>query len=267
MSDVTFLVQGRLTKEGVDTISKCINLGSVVLSCWDDDDPNLIDKAKNLGAKVVISNIWKNDFYNYQNVRYHIQTTLEGLRHTDTDLVIKLRGDEYYENLLPLKEKLINFPDKWIACNVFFRKDYLFHPSDHVIGMNKKDIKKTYEDSLAFINQESVINMERLDVEFLGLKPSHCFPFVTCENLLCLNYLGTKGFCLESLRGLSDEEVVEKHRDLIIEHFKLVRVSELGRFLCRFNSNPKPNGPKFFTNEKQMIKHGGSKSITAFDQL
>jgi hypothetical protein len=65
-----------------------------------------------------------------------VNSTLEGLKKSNTKYSIKVRADEYYENWGPFIDKMTNEPTKILTNNVFFRKveRYPFHISDHIIG-------------------------------------------------------------------------------------------------------------------------------------
>jgi hypothetical protein len=282
VSYITFLIQGRITQEGLDSISRYSPYGNVVVSCWNDDKDNIISSAKKLGAKVVVNEMWPCDKYNFQNIRYHLVSTLSGLKQVDSKFVIKLRGDEYYENILPIIDSLLSNPCKMTTSNIFFRgkgssvfidgvKSYspptLFHPSDHIMGTNTEALKYIFEKTVEKINTYSCNQSGVLRVEELGLSSEYCFPYVTAEALFCIFYLQYKGIdVLKSVSKMSVEEVEAFHKKIITENYSLVRVSRLGNFLCRFNSNPNKSGPKFFTDEESML-NCVIKSITSFDEL
>lgn len=69
----------------------------------------------------------------------------------------------------------------------------------------------------------------------------------------CLSYLKTKGVdVISDIKGMTTDEISSYHRNIIKQHYRLVRASELGYFLFRFKSNTDREGPTAFTNEEDF---------------
>ncbi len=122
---------------------------NIVVSHWDTDNIILQNKLKNYKIKSIANIFHKNfNIYNNQNVYYQVLSTLNGLKHIETEYVIKLRSDQWIGNLEPLFNSILNpvNKDKYVCSNLHFRPDKLFkfHPSDKIIGGATDLILKTF---------------------------------------------------------------------------------------------------------------------------
>ena len=187
---ITFVIQGPLTCETIKTAKICKKYGEVIVSCWDNDCPNLI---KNLGrhAKIIKNKFFKPKGYNFQNIQYHIKTFFEGVRAAKTDYVIKLRSDEYFTDISNLVDTARKNPNKITTCNFLFRPDVLFHPSDHIIGGKKKSLFSMLIWSMEFI--KNFKEDKPVSAKKVGLKSELFYKDITAELTFCISYLKGKG--------------------------------------------------------------------------
>ena len=83
----------------------------------------------------------------------------------------------------------------------------------------------------------------------------------------CLSYLKTKGIdVLSDIKNMTIDEIESYHRNIINQHYKLVRASDLGYFLFRYKSNTDRSGPTAFTNEEDFLEYR-IKSIKSLEDL
>tara|TARA_Y100001934_G_C12373449_1_gene787768 strand:+ start:3414 stop:4205 length:792 start_codon:yes stop_codon:yes gene_type:complete len=261
---ITFVIQGPLTCETIKTAKICKKYGEVIVSCWDNDCPNLI---KNLGrhAKIIKNKFFKPKGYNFQNIQYHIKTFFEGVRAAKTDYVIKLRSDEYFTDISNLVDTARKNPNKITTCNFLFRPDVLFHPSDHIIGGKKKSLFSMLIWSMEFIKnfkEDKPVSAKRV-----GLKSELFYKDITAELTFCISYLKSKGInVVEDIKGMDDKELKKYHKKIMNDHYALVRASDMGNFLFRFKGNPDITGPTAFTSEEQFLNYN-LKSIKSLKEL
>ena len=261
---ITFVIQGPVTCETIKTAKICKKYGEVIVSCWDNDCPNLI---KNLGrhAKIIKNKFFKPKGYNFQNIQYHIKTFFEGVRAAKTDYVIKLRSDEYFTDISNLVDTARKNPNKITTCNFLFRPDVLFHPSDHIIGGKKKSLFSMLIWSMEFIKnfkEDKPVSAKRL-----GLKSELFYKDITAELTFCISYLKGKGInVVEDIKGMDDKELKKYHKKIMNDHYALVRASDMGNFLFRFKGNPDITGPTAFTSEEQFLNYN-LKSIKSLKEL
>jgi len=174
----TVVIQGPLHPNSLVAIKAISRDFNVVISSWKTnsvDEKNLdtlLERAEHV--TVVSHSIESLEFKNNQANRfYQFYSTYKGVCLVDTEFVIKMRSDEYYTNLVPLAEKILKNPGKFVCNDVFFRnpetneqENFLFHPSDHLYGGKTEDIKQTLkacvDDCLTKTPEELSIQMADL---------------------------------------------------------------------------------------------------------
>ena len=85
---VTFIVQGSLTEEALRGIYNYKKLGRVIVSCWDVDPKHVIDRVPN-DVELIVNKLKENDSYNFQNIKYHLESTINGLKRATTPFAVK----------------------------------------------------------------------------------------------------------------------------------------------------------------------------------
>jgi hypothetical protein len=127
------------------------------------------------------------------------------MRLVDTEYAIKLRSDEYYTDLMPIVEKFLEDDEKLVSNNVFFRKTYAFHPSDHLyIGKTKHLISALGKclKECETVEPTSFFGYDQLNSE------------LTPEQHFCLNWILTKDPKIE-LRDKNAGDIMRKHVDVV----------------------------------------------------
>lgn len=218
--NITFIIQGNLHKNGINNIPIYLKYGNVILSCWESDNTDEIEKLYNI--KIVKQNYPadKIKYSNKQNLFFQCLTSLNGLEACETEYAIKVRCDEYYTDFKYFIKTMLSTPDNITTNNVFFRPDevYKFHFSDHVMGGKTKMLfdmfLKVYE---------SLLDLYQ--------------PYFA-EIMLCRQYLKNKGI-----------EPINAHSMRIMrENVNLVDIGKMGKFKISFNSSR-----KYYT-EKEIDK-------------
>ena len=167
------------------------------------------------------------------NVYRQCISTLAGLERTTTAMAIKLRADEYYEDLSVVLARMAANPNKIVTNNIFFLRDHIrkFHASDHLMGGSTQALTAMFgiskqrcetastflpgvmsEGVLAFLLQGT---RERAEYFRKG--------GTSAEQILTTSFLLHKGLPLD----------LERSRELTQEHFDVVPLASLGRYVWR----------------------------------
>jgi hypothetical protein len=234
MREVSSLViQGKLNPITVDNYEYYLRFfDEVIYSYWycDNDKKIKLISQKEPRVKTITGMLTKK-FYNCQSIFCQCLTTLNGIRESSGNFVVKMRSDEYYEKMDVFLNKVINTPNKIITNNVFFRytKDALYHPSDHLIGGTFENMIGTFSKLYRILEiyaDKSII----LPVD-LNIKKKYISEVnrVVAEQLLAISFLKFKGFD-------KIPHDLDTARRIMLEYFDCVPVSELGEFVVRANS-------------------------------
>jgi len=121
----------------------------IIISCWDDDE---IDKINNSDITIVQSK--KPLQVGSGNKNLQIISSLNGLKQTDTEFVIKIRNDQRYTHTS--MKKMFDFYGKYKERESCFYYDeqkpknricvsgnfaeFSFHPRDHLFWGNREDL-------------------------------------------------------------------------------------------------------------------------------
>ena len=142
---ITLIFQGRLGVEIIDMIKKNIDNYKIVVvtnDIFNDSNKEILNKLDEFSKITLIKYYIPIDNVNNEsNMYYQFYSTYLGLCNSETEYSIKFRADEYFENIEPLTNFIINNPDKIVTSDFLFRKTYLlkYNISDHYIG-GKTDI-------------------------------------------------------------------------------------------------------------------------------
>lgn len=167
MIDCTLLIQGKINEESFNLWIKNYKEWKVVVSIWEDDN---ITKYKIPKAwKVILNNKPKKRFMEHGNLDYQIITTINGLRNSNTEFVIKARTDEYWSNLELVYELIKNNENKIISSSMFFRKWglYDFHCGDKILAGKKENLELMFNTAYN-IAKEGVLD-SKVPETYLGL--------------------------------------------------------------------------------------------------
>lgn len=217
---VSIIIQGPLHSRSINTIPQYLKYGEVIVSCWDNDNLNLIEKYKDKitlvindfkkASKLSVRSGAKNP-YVFQNY-----STLEGLKVAKNFLAIKFRSDESYPAIDPILKKIKENRDsknekgihnwfKLVTSNIYFRFDneIKFHPSDHFIGGQTSRMIKVFEKSTE-----------------LSSIPTKLSP----EQIICKAALETY---FDPIKNNCDRFDYTKSVELMQKHFDIIRINSL----------------------------------------
>ena len=217
---VSIIIQGPLHSRSINTIPQYLKYGEVIVSCWDNDNLNLIEKYKGKitlvindfkkASKLSVRSGAKNP-YVFQNY-----STLEGLKVAKNFLAIKFRSDESYPVIDPILKKIKENRDsknekgihnwfKLVTSNIYFRFDneIKFHPSDHFIGGQTSRMIKVFEKSTE-----------------LSSIPTKLSP----EQIICKAALETY---FDPIKNMRDRFDYTKSVELMQKHFDIIRINSL----------------------------------------
>jgi hypothetical protein len=143
--DITILIQGPLNDVSLNKIETYKKYGNVLISTWDSAPTDHVLETK------VVNKLPKDKRYRQKTADYQFYGISYGLNAVKTKYTIKVRSDEYYENLTPLIEKFLSNPDQIVFGNIFFIKwaHISFHIGDH-IWMGLTNTMKLAYDNLIF---------------------------------------------------------------------------------------------------------------------
>ena len=145
MNQYTILIQGPLNIALLESIPNYCKYGNIILSTchisYSETEYKILSSITNQ-CKVILYIDKEYDCFNTHNIYKQAISTLEGLKECDSEYVIKLRSDEFYENLQPVIDKLST---ECLVCSDFFYNDgHTLQISDHIIGGTTSSLLKTF---------------------------------------------------------------------------------------------------------------------------
>ena len=186
------------------------------------------------------------------------------MKKSNTEYSIKIRCDQWYENLSPILECVLQNDNKFVCSNQHFRPDFLYkyHAGDNIIGMKTQDLLNTFQtcyDRLtknAFVllsgaymytdNQELLtpklfqkyIQYKRNNLEFITKhddKPIlHTIKIlrdygigIAPEQMIATSYLISKNIL----------PIPENSKSIVKDNFFIFKVEDLGGHLNKHNVN------------------------------
>ena len=138
MKDVTLIIQGKVSQETLDFYIKNYPTLNVIISTWTSHE--LILDELPPSYKIVCQPLPEKG--GFQNQNYQFASTINGLYLSNTPYVIKLRGDEYYNNIEYILSEIVKNPKKVYCSPIFFRhwSFMKYHISDHLIAGTRENI-------------------------------------------------------------------------------------------------------------------------------
>lgn len=158
MKNVTLIIQGRVSQETLDFyIENYPNL-SVIISTWIDN--NLYLKKLPPSYRIICQPLPKKG--GHQNQNYQFASTINGLYLSNTEYVIKIRGDEYYNNIEYILSEMEKHPNKIYSSPVFFRhwSFMKYHISDHVIAGTRENVLLMFESTINKIKDGELYHIQ-----------------------------------------------------------------------------------------------------------
>ncbi len=137
-SDLTILIQGKLTKEALDFYLDNYQEYNMIISTWNNNILKIPERDNLLVIK-------KQELFDpgHQNINLQIFSTKAGLEKVNTKYCIKMRGDEYVSNIDYIYDEIKKRDHLLLTLPIWFRKwdYYKYHISDHLIGGQTDNLK------------------------------------------------------------------------------------------------------------------------------
>lgn len=215
MSDTTIVVQGRLNNHSLTHLKDYRKIGPVIVVGWEYETPETLELArancKQAGAELVILTTPPvGAIFNSQNTYAHAMSTSTGMSLVRTEYAIKVRGDEFYENLQPFVERLKSEPYRTWCSSVYFRRDvqHKFHLGDHIIAGRVSTLSPAF----------------RWVMEACRIFPPLVEPPLP-EQLIARAIMLAQG-------ELPDND---RSREQMLKHFGVVSLKHLGKLACKIH--------------------------------
>jgi len=232
MKNVTIILQGIILQNVLDFYIKHYPTANVIISTWFDLTLNLQNIPPTYN--IILSKLPEDR--GPQNMHCQILSTLNGLRFTETDYVIKVRGDEYYSNLEYIMNEIINNPKKIHCSPVFFRhwSTHKFCISDHIIAGTTDNLKLMFEKTKFYCKNNIICDIPEHGIE-LGIRYQEKGKFKQLEKIqwgpeesLTRSYLMAKE--LERWGKVDG-------RQLMVDNFEILNINKLSPFRAISNGN------------------------------
>lgn len=215
MSDTTIVVQGRLDSQSLTHLKNYRKIGHVIVVGWEYESPAILELArancKLADAELVILTTPPvGAIFNAQNTFSHAMTTAAGLNLVKTEFAIKVRGDEFYEDLQPFVDRLVAEPYRTWCSSVYFRRDvqHKFHLGDHIVAGRTATLAKAFD-------------MVRSACQVFPPLVEPPLP----EQLIARAILLAQGVTPDN----------DRSRAQMIKHFGVVSLKHLGRLACKLH--------------------------------
>lgn len=143
---IDIVLQGPHTEfvdEIIDSYLKIDSIKNIIVSCWDSDK---VQEYTSDRVKFVRNSNYPS-YSGVLNVNLQLTTSLNGVRASDSEYVIKMRSDQKFNHQGMVN--MVNYfiankqKDKIFICGNFFR--HLFHPRDHVFMGYKEDLINLFD--------------------------------------------------------------------------------------------------------------------------
>jgi hypothetical protein len=206
--DVAFLIQGPPCGGTDDAAAVCALHGTPVDGTWREDDLEEACRRMREGG-----------FDNGQNKYLHACGTLLGLERLVVprphfEYAVKVRGDEYYTRLSAVVDNVRARPGLVTTHNVYFRREWLYHASDHVIGGTVPSLVTMFGAA-----RDALEGVEPYD-----------------RGLLHVAEMVLSGTYIRAREGAPLPHDPSLARALMRKHFDIVPISRLGAFRLASNS-------------------------------
>lgn len=225
----SIIIHGPLHENTPKSVIKHKNYANIILvhpKPVDDRSKEIYNNLINLTfdnnniSIMIYGDVIDNKFDNYQNRYYHFLSSVVGLTVCKTDYCLKMRSDEYYENLDPFFNSIFENKEKITTADIYFRKStaYVFHLSDHLVGGKTKVLRKVYSTSKKYTENPSIIT-ENYFLNYMirnGLK-------IHTEQIIGSVYLHYK------YPDIYPEDNID-HKKIMKNSFNIIKVKDLGEF-------------------------------------
>lgn len=148
MDDVSIILQGKLSLEAMDSWIKHGKKLNIILSTWSDVSTEKYDFPK---TWTIIKTPPPERYGGINNLDLQITSTLNGLKHANTEYCFKMRADEYFSDLWRLEREMKLKKDKILSANIFFKAYGPFmipyHIGDHILASKTENISLLFDNA------------------------------------------------------------------------------------------------------------------------
>lgn len=225
----SIIIHGPLHENTIKSVNKYKDYANLILvhpKPLDDRTKKIYNELSDLTLNnenmsiMIYGNVYDNKFDNYQNRYYHFLSSVIGFNTCKTEYCLKMRSDEYYDNIEPFFNAIFENTDKMVTSDTYFRKStaYVFHPSDHLIGGKTKVLRKVFALAKKYTESSNMIP-ENPFLHYMlckGLK-------IHTEQIIGSIYLHYK------YPDMYPEDIND-HKKIMKNSFFIVAVKDLGEF-------------------------------------
>jgi len=218
MTDFTSVIQGPLNEISLNNLENYLKFGKVIISHWASDSFELVREFDNViyvsqtfpGKNIPDGCDPASTFY------WAVRSTHLGIIMVDSEYVIKTRSDEFFSDLNPLIEQVLENDEKLVCGNIFYRKhqDIPCHIGDHLFAAKTSTLKSAYQDLIKEYHSGEVSLAYRQQRGW------------SAEQIVAAAFLRQKEVNLAPRRPV-DIEIVK-------EHFDVIDVNLLGDYKVRW---------------------------------
>lgn len=147
MENVTLMLQGNVKQEVLDFFLQYYPKLNMVISTWFEHVSLAYPEPNELPPNFMVVQSKQPINTKGYSIFYQLVSTVNGLKHVDTEYVIKIRGDEFVSHLEYILECMEKEPDRIHTSPVFFKKwnRCSYHISDHLVAGRTENIRKMFE--------------------------------------------------------------------------------------------------------------------------
>lgn len=227
--NIAIIIQGQFTQECLKYIDIYTASAQVIVSCYNSCNTATVP------SNVIVVKQAKNEIkncHNGHNLYQQALTTYNGLLLAqEYKYAIKVRSDEYFENMSHIIHRITNSPDKLLTTSFFFGTHTPFHISDHLIGGTTSSLTQAFHlitkiceaappcsdaDILHVNNLDNYIR-DNINMYKLGFGKTS---YLCNEQIIYLCWLIGAGYKIDFLN----------YRQQMIDTLNLISYEELGDF-------------------------------------
>ena len=219
----TVLIQGPVNQSSYQNIDNYLKYGKVVISYWNNEGcfTKKPPKLANVSAygyplpdiNKTVGALKDSTFY------YAICSMYNGLKHVDTEYVVKTRSDEFYEDLTPFIDKFLENEENIVCGNIFVRKDIAYHIGDHIFVCKTQTILNAVTMLKNFYEQ-------KVD-ESSGVPKIIRCPYWAIQKNSCAEVILAK-----AILKAKKVKMNKDWKDIFVENFYVVDINLTKRFLA-----------------------------------
>ena len=242
---ITFIVQGPLNNNLAKSLPIYQKYGNIILSCWDSDPVKYLSEiGSNVKYTLVtrpyphkeeidnISSIISKDHHG--GILYQMLTIINALsfikksssQQQERDYIIKVRSDEYFENLDTFIHSL--YEGKFVSGNMFCLHSmyWKYHISDQIFGCDADDFRGMFNQINDILNtlfskkEQQPIKLKEY-IEYISEQVDCIHP----EQMIAISYCVQKGI-----------QPSTNYENIMRDNFSIVSMKSMGKFVVSYKN-------------------------------